>query len=68
MTKYTEKANQAMRTEGYRVDTTIEKDMYDKLQEVKDNSGSYSWDREASYTNSEGKKLPKSSNMKSVHY
>ncbi|WP_206166925.1 transglycosylase domain-containing protein [Mammaliicoccus sciuri] len=59
MTKYTEKANQAMRTEGYRVDTTIEKDMYDKLQEVKDNSGSYSWDREASYTNSEGKKASK---------
>lgn len=55
MTKYTEKANKAMRNEGYRVDTTIDKDMYDKLQDVKNNSSHYSWDREASYTNSEGK-------------
>src|SRR5699024_2504119 len=59
MTKYTEKANKAMRTEGYRVDTTIEKDMYDTLQDVKNNSNSYSWDREASYTNAEGKKATK---------
>ncbi|WP_323704563.1 transglycosylase domain-containing protein [Mammaliicoccus sp. Dog046] len=55
MTKYTEKASKAMRNEGYRVDTTIDKDMYDKLQDVKNNSSHYSTDREASYTNSEGK-------------
>nr|WP_263312987.1 transglycosylase domain-containing protein [Mammaliicoccus sp. Marseille-Q6498] len=59
MTKYTEKANKAMRTEGYRVDTTIEKDMYDKIQDVKNNAN-YSTDREAQYTDSDGKKATKS--------
>lgn len=59
MTKYTEKANKAMRTEGYKVETTIDKDMYDKLQEVKNNSGSYSWNREAEYTDIEGKQASK---------
>lgn len=59
MSKYTEQANKALRNEGYRIDTTIEKDMYDSLQDVKNNSSHYSWDREASYTNSDGKKSTK---------
>ena len=39
--EYTQKANEAIRNEGYQIETTIDKTIYDTMQETKDNSFSY---------------------------
>jgi penicillin-binding protein len=43
--EYTEQANQALRYQGYHITTTIEKDIYDLMQDVKDNNFYYYADR-----------------------
>ncbi|MEY8559975.1 transglycosylase domain-containing protein [Jeotgalicoccus halotolerans] len=43
--EYTQKANEAMRNEGYQIETTIDKTIYDTMQETKDNSFSYYGER-----------------------
>lgn len=43
--EYTQKANDALRNNGYQIDTTIVKDVYDTMQDVKNNNFSYYWDR-----------------------
>lgn len=45
--EYTSQANEALRYEGYHINTTIEKDIYDTMQDVKNNNFSYYGDREA---------------------
>src|SRR5690625_2425095 len=42
---YTEQANQALRYEGYHITTTIDKDIYDLMQDVKANNFYYYGDR-----------------------
>ncbi|SOC39269.1 transglycosylase domain-containing protein [Salinicoccus kekensis] len=42
---YTEQANQALRYQGYHITTTIEKDIYDLMQDVKDSNFYYYGDR-----------------------
>ncbi|GAA3723978.1 transglycosylase domain-containing protein [Salinicoccus jeotgali] len=39
--EYTTKADSALRNKGYHIDTTIDKSIYDKMQEVKDNAQFY---------------------------
>ena len=39
--EYTQKANEAMRNEGYQIETTIDKTIYDTMQDTKDNTFSY---------------------------
>lgn len=39
--EYTQKANQALRNQGYHIETTIDKTIYDTMQNVKDNSNYY---------------------------
>lgn len=39
--EYTQKANDAMRNEGYSIETTIDKTIYDTMQDTKDNNFSY---------------------------
>ncbi|CAM4144913.1 transglycosylase domain-containing protein [Jeotgalicoccus halotolerans] len=43
--EYTQKANEAMRNEGYQIETTIDKTIYDTMQETKANSFSYYGER-----------------------
>lgn len=43
--EYTQKANEAMRNQGYQIKTTIDKTIYDTMQETKDNSFSYYGER-----------------------
>src|SRR5699024_9563056 len=43
--EYTQKANEAIRNEGYQIETTIDKTIYDTMQETKDNSFSYYGER-----------------------
>lgn len=42
---YTEQANQALRYEGYHITSTIDKDIYDTMQDVKDDNFYYYGDR-----------------------
>ena len=42
---YTEQANQALRYQGYHITTTIEKDIYDLMQDVKNSNFYYYGDR-----------------------
>ena len=46
--EYTENANEALRYEGYHITTTIDKDIYDTMQNVKDNNFYFYGDRAAS--------------------
>src|SRR5690625_2688137 len=39
--KYTQKANTALRNQGYHIETTIDKTIYDTMQNVKNNSNYY---------------------------
>lgn len=39
--EYTQKANQALRNQGYHIETTIDKTIYDTMQDVKNNSNYY---------------------------
>src|SRR5699024_1684077 len=39
--EYTQKANEAMRNEGYQIETTIDKTIYDTMQDTKNNTFSY---------------------------
>ncbi|WP_411842035.1 transglycosylase domain-containing protein [Salinicoccus sp. HZC-1] len=39
--EYTQKANRALRNQGYHIDITIDKNIYDTMQNVKDNSNYY---------------------------
>ena len=43
--KYTQQANDALRNNGYKIETTINKEIYDTMQEVKNNNFSYYGDR-----------------------
>lgn len=43
--KYTQQANDALRNNGYIIETTINKEIYDTMQEVKNNNFSYYGDR-----------------------
>ena len=43
--KYTQQANDALRNNGYRIETTINKEIYDTMQKVKNNNFSYYGDR-----------------------
>lgn len=45
--KYTALANDKVRNEGYKIQTTINKPIYDKMNEIKDNPYYYSYDRPA---------------------
>ena len=39
--EYTQKANEAMRNEGYQIETTIDKTIYDTMQDTKNNNFTY---------------------------
>ncbi|CAM3354390.1 transglycosylase domain-containing protein [Nosocomiicoccus ampullae] len=43
--EYTQKANDALRNNGYQIETTIDKNIYDTMQDVKNNQFSYYGDR-----------------------
>ena len=43
--EYTQKANDAMRNQGYQIETTIDKNIYDTMQDTKDNYFSYYGER-----------------------
>ena len=43
--EYTQKANDALRNQGYQIETTIDKNIYDTMQETKENSFYYYGER-----------------------
>lgn len=43
--EYTKKANEALRNQGYHIDTTLHKDIYDTMQDVKNDSSFYYGER-----------------------
>ncbi|TDM07653.1 transglycosylase domain-containing protein [Macrococcus lamae] len=44
--KYSQKADRALRNEGYSIDTTVNKKIFDVMDEIKSNPNYYSYDRQ----------------------